>query len=195
MLRILRAVFFGFLWFWIALAFFVFGYSVVRAGHPDEQKIRAALDNNFEAYNREDVKGMMATLSPTLPRRNEFKAESTVFFRDNDAYISVLDFELLEVRGQFAVARVVQGTSLRDGAPEPTEEQAFYRDHSKLLPEEERTEYLQAFKRENGKWRLWLLLSPPKQASTSHIIDNGVNVRNDCPNGNCGFPRVRVTAR
>ncbi len=200
MFRIIRAVFLSTVWWWTALAVLMVGYAKCARSapattsrvHPAEKQIRAVLDRNFEAYNKEDVPGMLNTLSPTLPRRDEFAREATDNFRDNDAYISVHDFELLEVRGQFAVARVVQGTMVREGAPEPTEEQDFYREKSKLLPDAEKSEYIQAFKRENGKWRLWLIMDSPKPFTGNQ---DGVNVRSSCPNGNCGFPRVRVSAR
>lgn len=194
MFQIIRAVFLSTFWWWVALAALLVGYSsFVRADHPEERKIRAALDANFEAYNKEDVKAIMATLSPTMPGREQFAQEAAATFAGNDAYISVRDFELLGVRGQFAAARVVQGTTVRDGGDDPTQEQAFYRENSKLLPSEEVTEYVQSFKRENGKWRLWLIMTPATSISPEQ--ENGVNVRSDCPNGNCGFPRVRVVAR
>lgn len=210
MFRIVYSVVASTFWWWAAAIALFVGYSqFARGDHPEEHKIRAALDQNFEAYNREDVKGMLATLSPTLPRREEFAQQAAETFRDNDAYISVRDFELLEVKGQYAAARVVQGTMARDDAPEPTEEQAFYRENSKLLPSEEETEYVQAFKKEGGKWRLWLIMTQPRKPYVGYTDDgvyhgpgaaeinrkNGVNVRSNCPGGNCGFPRVRVSAR
>lgn len=210
MMQLVRALFVSTFWWWAAVVAFVLGYAAyVRADHPEEQEIRAALDQNFEAYNKEDVGAMMATLSPTLPRRDEFAQQAASTFRDNDAYISVREFELLEVRGQYAAARVVQGTLARDDAPEPTPEEAFYRENSKLLPDEEETEYVQAFKKERGKWRLWLIMTTPRKPYVGYTDDgvyhgpgaaeinrkNGVNVRSNCPDGNCGFPRVRVSAR
>lgn len=210
MFQIIRSVFLSAFWWWVALIAFALGYAALaRADHPEESKIRAALDQNFEAYNREDVQAMMTTLSPTLPRRDEFAQQSTALFRDNDAYISVRDFELLEVRGQYAVARVVQGTTTGEPTAEPTEEEAFYRENSKLLPTEAETEYVQAFKKEGGKWRLWLVMTEPRKPYVGYTDDgvyhgpnaaeinrkNGVNVRSQCPNGNCGFPRIRVTTR
>lgn len=210
MFRIIRAVFLSMFWWWVAVGLLLVGYSqIVRAEHPAEADIRAALDQNFDAYNRENVKDMLATLSPTLPRREEFAQQAAELFRDNDAYISVRDFELLEVKGQYAAARVVQGTMAREDAPKPTEEQAFYRENSKLLPSEEETEYVQAFKKEGGKWRLWLIMTQPRKPYVGYTDDgvyhgpgaaeinrkNGVNVRSHCPNGNCGFPRVSVSAR
>jgi hypothetical protein len=179
MTRILLSVFFS-TWRWWLLAALVFGgMKFVRADEGD--KIRAALDENFAAYNAEDVPRMMKSLSPTLPSRNEFAQQSAKLFADTDSYISVREFELLEVRGQYATARVVQATRTAQDAPEPTAAEAYYRENSKLLPSDEEVEYVQAFKKERGKWRLWLVMTQPKPY-----------VKSDCPNGNCSFPRVRV---
>jgi len=210
MFRIIRAVFISTFWWWVAaIAFFVGYVSIVRAEHPEEMEIRAALAENFEAYNREDVKAMMATLSPTLPRRDEFESQADKLFKDTDSYISVRGFELLEVKGQYAVARVVQGTATGEGIPEPTPDEAFYRENSKLLPDEAETEYVQAFKKERGKWRLWLIMSEPRKPYVGYTDDgvyhgpgaaeinrkNGIAQKSQCPGGNCGFPRIRVTTR
>jgi hypothetical protein len=203
MMRILFAVVFS-VWRWILLAALVFGgMRCLRADETD--KIRAALDENFAAYNAEDVSRMMKSLSPTLPDRQEFARQSAKLFADTDAYISVKDFEILEVRPPFATARVVQATMPAQDTPEPTEDEAYYRENSKLLPSEEEVEYVQAFKKEGGKWRLWLVMTAPRKAYTGYTDDgvyhgagareinakNGVAVKSYCPNGNCGFPRVR----
>lgn len=184
MFRILRGIFLSFattIWWWLALVAFAVGYTaIVRADHPETNKIRAALDKNFEAYNREDMKELMASVSPFMPRRAEFEFQSRKFFESNDAYISVKEFELLAVRLPYAAARVVQTTTKAPDAPEPTAEEAFYRDSTKLLPADEEVEYIQTFKKERGKWRLWLIIPQPQ---------------NDCPTGNCGFPRMRVSGR
>jgi hypothetical protein len=210
MFRILFSVAASLRW-WILLAVTVFlgtlfvGY--VRANETDA--IRAALEENFAAYNAEDVPRMMRSLSPTLPDRDDFERQASKFFKDNDAYISIKDFEVLEVRPPYATARVVQGTLPAEGAPEPSEDEAYYRENSKLLPSEEEVEYVQAFKKERGKWRLWLIMTAPKTPYVGYTDDgvyhgpnakvvnakNGITTRSHCPDGNCGFPRVRVSAQ
>lgn len=191
-------------WRWLVIAAIaITAMQYVRA--DEEPKIRAALEENFAAYNAEDVPRMMKSLSPTLPDRNEFARQSAKLFADTDAYISIKDFELLEVRGQFATARVVQATMPAQDTPEPSADEAYYRENSKLLPSEEEVEYVQAFKKEGGKWRLWLVMTQPRKPYVGYTDDgvyhgpgsakinreNGVNVRSYCPNGNCSFPRVR----
>ena len=90
-------------------------------------------------------------------------------------------------------------------APEPTADEAYYRENSKLLPSEEEVEYVQAFKREGGKWRLWLVMTQPRKPYVGYTDDgvyhgpnsrainakNGIAVKSHCPNRNCSFPRVR----
>jgi hypothetical protein len=203
MMRILFAVFFS-TWRWLLLAAVLFGgMRMLRADETDN--IRAALDENFAAYNAEDVPRMMKSLSPTLPDRAEFAQQAGKLFADTDAYISVKDFELLEVRQPFATARVVQVTLPAQDTPEPTADEAYYRENSKLLPSEEEVEYVQAFKKEGGKWRLWLVMTQPRKPYVGYTDDgvyngpnakavnakNGITMKSHCPNGNCSFPRVR----
>ena len=203
MIRILFAVFFS-TWRWLLLAAVLFGgMRMLRADEADN--IRAALDENFAAYNAEDVPRMMKSLSPTLPDRAEFAQQAGKLFADTDAYISVKDFEILEVRPPFATARVVQATMPAQDTPEPTADEAYYRENSKLLPSEEEVEYVQAFKKEGGKWRLWLVMTQPRKPYVGYTDDgvyhgpnakavnakNGITMKSHCPGGNCSFPRVR----
>lgn len=203
MMRILFAVFFS-MWRWLLLAAIVFGGArLLRADEGDN--IRAAIEENFAAYNSEDVPRMMKSLSPTLPDREEFARQSDKLFKDTDSYIQLKDFEILEVRPPFATARVVQVTLPAKDTPEPTADEAYYRENSKLLPSEEEVEYVQAFKKEGGKWRLWLVMTKPRKPYVGYTDDgvyhgpnakavnakNGITVKSHCPNGNCSFPRVR----
>lgn len=203
MMRILFAIVFS-MWRWLVVAALAIGFfQFARADESD--KIRAALDENFAAYNAEDVQQMMKSLSPTLPDRNEFAQQAAKLFADTDVYISVKDFEILEVRPPFATARVVQVTMPGNDMPEPSAEEAYYRDNSKLLPSEEEVEYVQAFKKEGGKWRLWLVMTQPRKPYVGYTDDgvyhgpnskeinakNGVAMKSHCPGGNCSFPRVR----
>lgn len=204
MIRVLMSITFS-MWRWFLLAaLVVFGARVLRADEAAD--IRAALDENFAAYNAEDVPRMMESLSPTLPSREEFAQQSAKLFADTDAYISVRDFEILEVRPPFATARVVQATSASEDTPEPSANEAYYRENSKLLPSEEQTEYVQAFKKEGGKWRLWLVMTRPRPAYVGYLDNgeyrgpnakainekNGIKTKSYCPNGDCSFPRVRL---
>lgn len=192
MIRILFSVVMSFRWWLVVAALALGGFLVARADTATE--IRDVLDRNFEAYNREDVEAMLQTLSPTIPKRQEFAEESARLFATTDSHISIEEFEFIEVRGQYATARVVQATynNAKDEL-EQTDRDVAYRSQSALLPPAERVEYIQSFKRERGKWRLWAILTQPKPLAAK---TTNVNAEQDnCPDGNCSFPRIRVTVR
>lgn len=182
MVRTLSTIVVTFFKWLVLVTIFFFGFRALMAATPDD--IRSVLDENFAAYNAEDLPRMMNTLSPTLPGRDEFAKQAKTFFEDADAYISVRDFEILEIRPPYATARVVQATVTGKTDQNPTADAVFYRENSQLLPSEEQVEYVQAFKREGGKWRLWLVMTQPRTPAKTIAVDN-------CPNGNCKFPRVR----
>lgn len=207
MARILFSVALSFRW-WVVVALVAVWLTAVARAEPAED-IRAALNANFEAYNHENVPAMMDTLSPTLPDRDTFAEHAQRVFDNADVYIRVEDFELLEVRGNMAKARVVQVTLPASEVQDETKDEDFFRNNSALLPDAERVEYVQGFKREGGKWRLWLIMSQPREPFVGYTDDGvyhgpnaaEINAKNgkfrkaDCPNGNCGFPRVKVTSR
>jgi hypothetical protein len=164
--------------FYVTLALALLAFGVSKGAEPD--KIRDALDENFAAYNAEDLPRLMRSVSAVMPGRQQFAREAAQVFADNDVYISVHEYELLAVRPPWAAARVVQVTlPAKDEPVDP----ASYRAGTRLLPEE-RSEYIQTFKKEGGKWRLWLIEEPP-----------AAQQRAACPNGNCSFPRVSVNLR
>jgi hypothetical protein len=136
--------------------------SKARAQETDA--IRSALEANFQACNNEDVKALVGTLSKSLPRVPEFTKEATDTFEQTDAYFRLADFEVLEVKPPYAVARVVQITLPKDEKDRTTgtNQQIFYRNHSGLLPQWECVEYVQTFKKEGGKWKLYLITTEPK---------------------------------
>ena len=78
--------------------------------------------------------------------------------------MGLADFEILELRPPHAAARVVQITLPADaedrtkGAPR----EVFFRDNSGLLPKWEACEYTQTFRKENGKWKLYLITTEPR---------------------------------
>ena len=137
-----------------------------RAAQRDAPAIREVLEANFQACNHENVDAVVATLSKTMPRVPEFAKEAKDTFEHTDAYFRLADFELLEYRPPYALARVVQITVPRDEKDRTTgtDQQIFYRGRSGLLPQWECVEYLQGFRREGGKWKVHLINSEPKAA-------------------------------
>ena len=66
-----------------------------------------------------------------------------------------------QVRLPYASARVVQDTLVLD-RDSKSEAEAGFRNNSALLPKGERVEYTNTFKKENGKWKLYLIISDMK---------------------------------
>ncbi len=133
----------------------------------EAEKIRRVLEENFRACNEENIRALMATISPTMPGLAEFHNESLKMFGDTDVYLSLDSFELIGYRPPVAVARVVQVTLPRDEKDREagSELQQRYRGNTALLPEWERAVYTQQFKKEGGKWRLYGILETP----TEHV--------------------------
>jgi hypothetical protein len=152
------------------------------AGTPDD--LRAALDQNFAAYNAEDAAALTATLSPDLPGLPEFQREAARLFEETDSYISVREFEVLAVRGNVAKTRVVQHTVTGDS------ESSGYRQHSMLMPKYPTVEYVQYFKKVRGKWKLGLVEEEPRRVEDTPNIAQasqpaGRSVFGNCANGTC----------
>jgi hypothetical protein len=134
------------------------------AARKEAEKIREAVQANFQACNEENVKALLATCSRQSPGMNEFAKEAKTLFEKTDVYLRLADFELLELRPPHAAARIVQITLPRDEKDrtrgEPKE--IFYQERSGLLPKWECCEYTQTFRKEDGKWRLYLITTEPK---------------------------------
>lgn len=147
--------------------------------------IRAALNENFAAYNAEDAKWLTATLAPNQPGLAEFKREAEKLFAEADSYISIKEFELLAVQGSRAKARVVQHTTTGDGTS------TAYRQHTMLMPKYPTVEYVQHFNRVRGKWKVGLVEEEPREVKepTQNISQGsqpaGRSVFGNCANGTC----------
>jgi serine/threonine protein kinase len=130
----------------------------------EAENIRQAVLANFDACNKEDVPALMATISRQSPDQAEFKQQAETLFAATDVYMGLADFEILELRPPHAAARIVQITLPADaedrtkGAPR----EVFFRDNSGLLPKWECCEYTQTFRKENGKWKLYLITTEPR---------------------------------
>ena len=174
-----------------------------KAVQKEADKCREVLQANFQAINEEDLPVLMGTLDRQLPKRDEFQQEARAVFADVDMYMRVKEFELLEVRGPWATARVVQLTlPANENARElGTDRQMFYRQNSMLLPEYDLVEYTQMFHKSSGKWRLWLVTTQPRpaQGATRSAVSKNVtadgrvmpgvspatSVFGNCANGRC----------
>lgn len=124
----------------------------------DKQLITAAMNVNFEACNREDIEDVMKSCADAMPERDRFRRETLATFAEKDIHYSLVECEVLEVDYPWAKARIVQETHVLDRESERPDEAAF-RNNSALLPKAERVEYINTFKREKGKWKLYVIIS------------------------------------
>lgn len=152
-----------------------------KAVQKEADKCREVLQANFQACNEENLPVLMSTLDRQLPKRDEFEQEARAVFADVDMYMRVKEFELLEVRGPWAAARVVQLTlpANEKDREAGTAQQVFYRQNSMLLPEYDLVEYTQMFHKSGGKWRLWLVTTQPRPAQGATLSATSENVTAD----------------
>lgn len=123
----------------------------------ERQLITEAMNVNFDACNREAIDDVMRSCADAMPDRDRFRRETLASFAEKDVHYSLVECEVLDVRLPWAKARIVQDTHVLDrGSKDP--DQAAFRNSSALLPEGERVEYINTFKREKGKWRLYLII-------------------------------------
>lgn len=151
-----------------------------KAAAKETEKIRAALQANFQACNEENLDALMGTLSVAMDGRQEFANEARTLFRDADVYLRVADFELLEFRPPFASARVIQITLPANEKDRESGDarQVFFRGNSALLPKWECVEYTQQFRKENGQWKLHLITTEPKPAVWPPDNPNAIRLDN-----------------
>ena len=124
----------------------------------DKQGIQQAMLFNFDACNREHIEDVMKSCADAMPDREKFRRETLATFEEKDIHYSLVECEVLDVRLPWAKARIVQDTHVLDRESKDQDRAAF-RNSSALLPEGERVEYINTFKRENGKWKLYLIIS------------------------------------
>lgn len=140
------------------LAFFLLFSSSCFAG--DAEDILSVLQANFDACNNEDGAALLDTCSKDMPDPEGFRRESERLWREKDIHYSLVDFKLLRVDGNLAVAEIVQKTHSTDRS-HGNEGDRFYRNGTTLLPDSEIVRYRAAFKKDFGKWKCYLTISQP----------------------------------
>lgn len=137
----------------------LFACDVCLAGDSDE--ILAILQGNFDACNREDADALLATCSVDMPDRKGFREESVRLWKEKDIHYSLVDFKVVEVDGDYAVADIIQKTHSTDRKHSSDKDRA-YRNGTTLLPEAEVVRYKAAFKKDFGVWKCYLTISEPE---------------------------------
>lgn len=140
--------------------FFLLCLSCCSSIASDRDEMLEVLSENFRACNDEDIEGLMATCSLDMSDREGFREESEILFKEKDVHYSLMDFEVTEVSGDYAEARVVQATHAEDRNSD-SKRREFVRHGTTLLPRQECVEYMVAFKREGGRWKCLATISEP----------------------------------
>lgn len=158
--------------------------------------VTAAMAENFDACNREDIRATMDSCSLEMPDRDKFERETLTVFKEKDIYYRLLGCEVLEVKFPYALAKISQQTILEDRSA-GDEGQKMFRNSSALVPDEY-VEYLNTFKYENGKWRLLVIVSEmrpfnPKDRLSAENTGDRANGSSDRDNGPLGRPGGRTS--
>lgn len=151
--------------------------------NPDlKQKIVSAIQYNFDACNREDIEDVMDSCAASMPRREEFRRETLKVFQEKDIHYSLESVEILEIRGDFALVKMVQTSYTKDRESEDAD-LIGYRNQTGLLTKEEKVEYLNTLRLEKGAWKLHTIVSEMKPVvspeKAKEVEQTG------CKNGNC----------
>ena len=164
--------------------------SITAVAETVESATRAVLEQNFQACTAENIEALMDTQARGLPKceMDNFRKAAEELFAETDVYLRLEEFEITQVQLPFAAARVVQLTQPGDETvrQNPDEAERFYRNHTMLLPQYERVEYVQTFKRENGKWRLWEIVTEPQPVGDVGEQQQQVAAPT-CRDGNCNL--------
>ena len=126
----------------------------------DNMEIESVMRANFEASNAEDVDALMDTCSVDMPRREEFREDSAKLWREKDIYYCLLRMKILQIKGEYATASIVQRTTVKDRGSEQGRDR-FIRNGTGLLSDSECVEYKVAFKKDRGVWKCYMTLTPP----------------------------------
>jgi len=176
--------------------------SAATTAEKISNECQAVLDQNMQSMVTEDVDALMSTISPevgTPAQLAQFRREAEEVFAATDIYMRCVGFKLYAVNKMYADAWVIQQTTPKneeDHHPVVQGELNF-RHNSALLPEHQLVAYRQRFHRQNGKWKLHLVLSEPQPVDEEAVdqLNNATPAkpvaRPACKNGQCQ-PFIRV---
>ena len=127
---------------------------------------RAVLEENFNAFNFEDVDKLVATISRDAgppAQIEQFRREAKSLFEEADIYLRLVAFKPIEVRGNRLFANVVQHTSAA-GDEDARGTHHEFRNRSALLPEYRFAKYKQEFiwDKRQKKWLLGAIIGRPR---------------------------------
>jgi hypothetical protein len=157
-------------------------------GKKEMQAITTVIEKNLRASNEKNVDGVMATMTPYTPNREEFMVELQKFFSEVDVYMRVVSVEFVsaemtEEYGQAVQAvtvKVVQETiAAGDDKELPYSE---FREHSAMLPPWEVCEFELVMHKVRGKWLAHTM--------NGDVCEVGSSEEAICEDGSCSLTNV-----
>jgi hypothetical protein len=148
-----------------------FGGELNARGRKELQAIEQVIQQNFEASNREDVRGVMETMTPVIPQQERFIDELRQFFTDVDCYTRLVLVEPVSAemtdQGLRAVVRVVQETMVGgEGSEQPYSE---FRERSTMLPPWPLCEYEMVLYKVRNKWLIYECNGQPREVTHEEL--------------------------
>jgi len=148
-----------------------FGGELNPRARKELQAIERVIQQNFEASNREDLRGVMATMTPVIPQQERFVEELRQFFKDVDCYTRLVSVEPVSAEmtedGLRAVVRVVQETMTgKDGENLPYSE---FRERSTMLPPWPLCEYDMVLYKVRNKWLIYECNGQPREVTREEL--------------------------
>lgn len=133
--------------------------------------IERVIQQNFEASNREDLRGVMATMTSVIPQQERFVEELQQFFNDVDCYTRLVSVEPVSAemtdRGLRAVVRVVQETMV--GGEENELPYSEFRERSTMLPPWPLCEYDMVLYKVRNKWLIYECDGQPREVTREEL--------------------------
>ena len=102
-------------------------------------ELKKVLLDNFDAYEKEDIFRVLATVHTLSPSYMSTKSVADKIFPAYQLKYELLNFKYLLTDGEYAIARVSQKTSKVEGPQ--------FRDNV--------IDLIIVYKQEKGKWKLW----------------------------------------
>ncbi len=150
---------------------FSFGAELNARGRKELQAIEQVIQQNFEASNREDVQGVMATMTPVIPQQEQFIEELEQFYKDVDCYMRVVSVEPVSSEmtddGLRAVVRVVQETMV--AGEEKDLPYSEFRERSTMLPPWPLCEYDMVLYKVRNKWLIYECDGQPREVTREEL--------------------------
>lgn len=158
---------------WLLIAALAAGLAfavVVDAKAADnlQAQLTKVTQENLEASNKEDLAGVLKTMSVEMPQRELFISQCKKEWAQSDVYVRLDNLQVMKVQLPYAIASVTETMSGGEGVPEDLSD-TFH-----LRTKEPTSTHAVLFKREKGKWKIVAALGDAEEQEES-----------PCANGNC----------